>query len=225
MPIRYGYDWIGQVASHILPKPLELRLNYEGSTKSNDGQGFVKTSTSNNHSFQLQPTAIGLPWNTGLQHVRQNKYWKAALQATVELLSAFTQDEIAQHIPHCDGLTVAVMAAHELEGVEDICCRFISYMYPLADEERTKLLAKMQVLILLFDGTSPQVKRSPAKRTPAFFCTQLLHLSFLSGFYAGYPHYCVRVTDFISWSTMQKDGKYMKETRYEKALIAPYQDH
>ncbi|PKY02424.1 terpenoid synthase [Aspergillus campestris IBT 28561] len=159
LPIHYCYDWIGGLAPYVQRASLKLNSLIQNSqtdgNPSRGGSSLCRKSDTprlnHEHSIVLDPVAAKLPWTTSIDPVRQSKYWKAAEEGYVRILTQFANDETAKRTPRPDTFTVADMARKELSRLESGCVRFATYMCPFADEHKVRLLAEMQSLSLIFD--------------------------------------------------------------------------
>ena len=157
-PIHYSYDYLEDVTRNPFPAKV-----YEGpKCDESDSDGVSPSSSSSSssngcklpNSIPLFPLRTGLPWHTGLQCIRQNKYWRAGLQMSTELLELFASDGVAKKVRKPNGASLASLAAKELQILEDDrFTKFAAYLFPEADEERTRLLAATIVFIIIFDDS------------------------------------------------------------------------
>lgn len=109
--------------------------------------------TRRHNSIPLYPWSTDLPWYSGLHTLRQNKHWKTNLESTNQLLHLFAEDASLNDPRNTNGAVMADFARRELATCpNDRYGRFGTYMFPDADEMRTALLAKVLLLIILFDG-------------------------------------------------------------------------
>lgn len=155
-PIHYAYDYRTKRSSHLQP-PL-LRLNaqlQEGGFFANSSHNGTSTNMNTGHSAHsigIFPAAAGLPWATGIQACRQNRYWQLSVDVTKHFLNHFAADSFGATISK-SGRSLPNIARKELSSnVADSCVRFPVYLFPDANEQRTKLLAAVNVFIFLFDG-------------------------------------------------------------------------
>lgn len=105
------------------------------------------------YSLRLYPREAGLPYRCTLDAANESRVWQQGLEASRELLRLFAEDQSTTDIIVGKGVTMAKLAQGELRPeFEHRFCKATSYMYPFADEERTKLLAASMVMMFLFDG-------------------------------------------------------------------------
>ena len=155
--ISYSYDWLKDVSAAYLSKwPPEVsgyrRLSgTRPSTPSSGDSG--KAETIDVNGFDIYPREAGLPWPTGLHKGRQSRHWSAGLKISSELLELFSSDADSNKAVRPNGKSLAKIAQHELLlPEEDRFTKFATYLFPEADEERTRLLAATIVFIVIFDG-------------------------------------------------------------------------
>lgn len=104
------------------------------------------------HGIDICPAAAGLPWATGLQACRQSKHWQLSVDVTKQFLDHFASDDFGATLSK-SGKSLPEIARKELSiNVADSWVRFPVYLFPDANEQRTKLLAAVNVFIFLFDG-------------------------------------------------------------------------
>ena len=106
-----------------------------------------------NHGFKLYPRKARLPFRCTLDATNESRFWKQGLESSRELLKLISDDHSTKDVVVCGGITMAGLARQELRPeFEHRFCKATSYMYPYADEERTKLLAASMVMMFLWDG-------------------------------------------------------------------------
>lgn len=111
------------------------------------------------NGFSVYPRQAGLSWPTGLHQARQSRHWAAGLKISSELLELFSSDADSNKAVRPNGLSLAKIARHELLlPEEDRFTKFATYLFPEADEERTRLLAATIVFIVIFDGKQISVR-------------------------------------------------------------------
>ena len=111
------------------------------------------TSSDKSNGFDISPLRAGLPWPTGLTKVRQSRHWRAGLRISTDLLELFSNDATSTQAVRRNGVSLACIASHELlTEEEDRFTKFATYLFPEADEQRTRLLAATIVYIVIFDG-------------------------------------------------------------------------
>lgn len=157
IPIRYCYDWIGEISPYT--KPAHLKLNAYMQNKATQAEkepetpdGIQSNLLSKINSIDLFPGLAGLPWNTGANFVRQNKHWEAMVDGWDGVLEAFSADETAKRTPDPTGLTIADIAAHDLRGGIHKCARYVALLFPAGNELRSVLSAQMLALSFVIDG-------------------------------------------------------------------------
>lgn len=150
--MRFAYNYLNETPKFLKPQCLEyntvslLKL----SVKSDKRSHFTTPN-----AFTLDPVAAGLPWPTGLDCVRQSKFWQSGLSISSKLLELFARDETIGQAIKAPGKSLGSIAAHELNTVEeDRFTKFPTYLFPEADERRMRLLAASIVYIVIFDGMS-----------------------------------------------------------------------
>ena len=115
------------------------------------GQDEQQIQRSDN-AIDLFPLAAELPWATGILSCRQNKYWSLTLETTRVFLQHFVADELTQGV-FKSGQSVAEISRKELASeMEEGWVKFPIYLFPEGDEQRTRLLAAVNVFIFVFDG-------------------------------------------------------------------------
>jgi len=109
-----------------------------------------------NNAIDIFPLRAGLPWTSGIQTCRQSKHWRLAIETSRALLQHLADDRSAQHL-YESGKSVAGISQKELtSGLEEGWIKFPCYLFSEADEQRTKLLAAINVFIFVFDGIAAQ---------------------------------------------------------------------
>ncbi|KAL8648625.1 MAG: hypothetical protein Q9210_004880 [Variospora velana] len=102
--------------------------------------------------FKLYPREARLPFRCSLDAANECRFWKQGLESSMELLKLLSDDRSTNDIVVRGGVTMAGLAQRELRPeFEHRFCKATSYMYPFADEERTKLLAASMVMMFLWD--------------------------------------------------------------------------
>ncbi|KAI9047118.1 hypothetical protein LZ554_009191 [Drepanopeziza brunnea f. sp. 'monogermtubi'] len=125
-----------------------------GSGAALDTTGTRITSSDSAHGFDISPARAGLPWPTGLTKVRQSRHWRAGLRISTDLLELFAADATSTEAVRRNGVSLARIASHELlTKEEDRFTKFATYLFPEADEQRTRLLAATIVYIVIFDDS------------------------------------------------------------------------
>lgn len=105
------------------------------------------------HGLRMQPREAKLPYRSTLDAANESRFWRQALEGSRMLLQLLADDHSTTDIMVGRGVTMAKLAQRELRPeFEHRFCKATSYMYPFADEERTKLLAASMVMMFLFDG-------------------------------------------------------------------------
>lgn len=106
----------------------------------------------NTNAIEIFPLEAGFSLPTALQSFWQSKHWKAAVKMTTDMLEEFANDKSAGQTFKSNGMSFASIAKGELATVEDTWMKFTLYLFPNADEQRTRLLAAAMVYIFVFDG-------------------------------------------------------------------------
>ena len=163
-PVRFAYDWLQDARSkYLVAPPLvyapESLLSLSDPPSDKDGaigvalEGGRITSGDDANGFDISPARAGLPWPTGLTKVRQSRHWRAGLRISTDLLELFSADALSTQAVRRNGLSLSRIASHELlTEEEDRFTKFATYLFPEADEQRTRLLAATIVYIVVFDG-------------------------------------------------------------------------
>lgn len=158
--MNYAYDYLkGGIGYLSLPF---LRLNQRLQTKE-----FLKIIGQHDHNekctqrsdnaIDIFPLAAGLPWATGILSCRQNKHWEISIETTRIFLQYFSADKSSQNL-YKSGHSIAEISQKELNSkLEEGWAKFPSYLFTEGDEQRTKLLAAVNVFIFVFDGMSVEV--------------------------------------------------------------------
>ncbi|EMR64669.1 putative sesquiterpene cyclase protein [Eutypa lata UCREL1] len=164
-PVRFAYDWLQDARSkYLVAPPLvyapEALLSLPDPPSDKDGamgvalEGGRRTSGDNANGFDISPALAGLPWPTGLTKVRQSRHWRAGLRISTDLLELFSADALSTQAVRRNGLSLSRIASHELlTEEEDRFTKFATYLFPEADEQRTRLLAATIVYIVVFDDS------------------------------------------------------------------------
>lgn len=106
-----------------------------------------------NNGLRLRPQAARLPYRSTFDTANESRYWTQGLEASKKLLQLLAGDHSTSDIVVGRGITMGKLAQRELRPeFEHRFCKATSYMYPLANEERTRLLAASMVMMFLFDG-------------------------------------------------------------------------
>ena len=137
-PINYMHDYLPYNARWLKSQPISL------------SRFFLERT---NNGIDLHTQAAKLPIHTGLEDFRQNKYWRASMKASEDLLELFAKDRRSSEVILSNGASMSSLVEKQLKtGVSETYCRFTIYMYPEADKNRIQLLAQCMVLIFVFDG-------------------------------------------------------------------------
>ena len=137
-PINYMHDYIPYHARWLKSQPISL------------SRFFMEPTT---NGIDLHTQAAKLPIYTGLEDFRQNRYWRATMKASEDLLELFAKDRRSSEVILLNGASMSSLAEKQLKmGISETFCRFTIYMYPEADENRIQLLGQCMVLIFVFDG-------------------------------------------------------------------------
>lgn len=148
--MRFAYNYLNEVPAFLKPQGLAYNA-VPGLKKSIKPGQRLHFTTSN--AFTLDPIAARLPWPTGLNCIRQSKFWQSGLSISSDLLELFARDESISQAVKANGKSLGSIAAHELNTVEeDRFTKFAAYLFPEADEGRMRLLAASIVYIIIFDG-------------------------------------------------------------------------
>lgn len=140
--VQYANDPVPDVAPYIA---AESRSFFDKET--------YITDQYKENSIRLQPFSAGLPYRCTLDAVYESKFWQEGLNASTELLQLLTQDHSTLENVRSEITEIGSLAQWALKpGYEHGFVKATSYMYPFADEERTKLLAASMVMLFLFDG-------------------------------------------------------------------------
>ena len=116
------------------------------------------------HAIDLFPLAAGLPWATGILSCRQNKHWKTTIETTRMFLQHLAVDKSTQNL-YKSGHSIAEISQNELNlNLEEGWVKFPAYLFPEGDEQRTKLLAAVNVFIFVFDGTVYRSRSLPMQK-------------------------------------------------------------
>lgn len=117
------------------------------------GVAHEATRSFRKHGLRLRPREAKLPYRCTLDAANESRFWEQGLKASRKLLQLLADDQSATDIMIGREVTMAKLAQRELRPeFEHRFCKATSYMYPFADEERTKLLAASMVMMFLFDG-------------------------------------------------------------------------
>ena len=105
------------------------------------------------NSVKLNPLAAGLPYRCSIDHVYASKFWRTNLGETVDLLNLLAAEKAASDIEVYHGITITKLAKKALgSGLEHQMVLATHYMFPGADEKRTKQIAALMILYFVFDG-------------------------------------------------------------------------
>jgi len=169
-PVRFAYNWLQDAPTgYLVTPPMRCQLTLplsppdspklpdagaNGAEKSKKSVDLHSTVANNINGFDIFPAAAGLPWLTGLSKVRQSRHWRAGLKISTDLLELFSSDVNTTQAVRKNGVSLARIAGHELlTEEEDRFTKFATYLFPEADEERTRLLAATIVYIVIFDDS------------------------------------------------------------------------
>ena len=137
-PIKYMYDYLPYHARRLKSQPISLSKSFLDPT---------------DNSIRLHTQAAKLPLHTALEEFRQTKHWKANVEATEGLLELFAKDQRSSEVMLSNGASMSSLAESQLKiGVSETFCRSTIYMFPEADENRTRLIGQCLVLIFIYDG-------------------------------------------------------------------------
>ncbi|CRG87145.1 hypothetical protein PISL3812_04160 [Talaromyces islandicus] len=151
-PVNYSYDYLNGCTSYLMLPSLNLNDHLQS-------KRFLRMGTLDNrdiinrsdHAIDIHPIRAGLPWTSGIQTCRQNKYWRLTIDTTRFFLEHFVADESAQQI-FKSGLSISQIARKELlENLDEGWVKYPVYLFPESDRERTRLLAAINVFIFVFD--------------------------------------------------------------------------
>ncbi|KAG9195858.1 hypothetical protein G6011_00979 [Alternaria panax] len=164
-PVRFSYDWLHDATSeHPNPAPLQYSLELPLSPPDSPGDGVklsstfsktqVITSYNNANGFDIYPSEAGLPWPTRIAKVRQSRHWRAGMHLSNELLELFATDPTITQAVRKNGVSLAGIASKELLiDEDDRFAKFSIYLFPEANEQRTRLLAAAIVYVIIFDDS------------------------------------------------------------------------
>lgn len=155
--MNYAYDYLnGGIGYLSLPF---LSLNQRLQTKEflkriGQHDRKEKRTERSDNAIDLFPLAAGLPWASGILSCRQNKHWKISIETTRLFLQYFAADKSTKNL-YKSGHSIAEISQKELNSkLEEGWAKFPSYLFTEGDEQRTKLLAAVNVFIFVFDGMS-----------------------------------------------------------------------
>ena len=141
--VKFVHDPVPDPPSYLDPKDAYFPRPYRYAT--NDFQ---------QRCYRLYPRDANFPYRCTLDAANESRFWKEGLEASRELLQLLSEDQSTTDIKVGRGVTMMKLAERELRPeFEHRFCKATSYMYPFADEEKTKLLAASMVMMFLFDGT------------------------------------------------------------------------
>lgn len=153
--MNYAYDYLhGGIGFLSLPhlslnEHLQTRKFLKMAGQYNHGENYTPRSQ---NAIELFPLKAGLPWATGILSCRQNKHYNITLDTTRTFLQHFAADQSTQDL-YKSGQSVADISRKELTtNLEEGWAKFPTYLFPEGDEQRTKLLAAVNVFIFVFDG-------------------------------------------------------------------------
>lgn len=159
----YAYDHLRNHMSFLRRPALQLNSYLEAQTflrmaRQKDTAAESRLGRSE-HAIDLYPLGAGLPWASGILHCRQNKHWQLSLDTAEAYLKEFASDGDAE-ASEGTGKSMAEIAQKELaSNFHQGWARFPIYASPDGDEQRTRLIAAMNVFIFLFDGMPPDPSR------------------------------------------------------------------
>ncbi|KAF3396683.1 hypothetical protein DPV78_008181 [Talaromyces pinophilus] len=153
-PVHYAYDYLSGTPKYLSRPQLKvndylqsLRLLRLALPPSQEGQNVQRSI----HAIDLFPLKAGLPWASGILSCRQNKYWQLTLDTTKKFLEHVAADESAQML-FKPGKSISKIARNELDSnVQESWSKFPTYLFPEGDEQRTRLLAAVNVFVFVFD--------------------------------------------------------------------------
>ena len=151
-PVEYAHDPVPKLAAYlVVPKdPFLPRWSVQGHA--------LRTS-----AIRLYPRASRLPYRCNLDGVYESRFWRSGLEASTTLLRMLAADQSAGDFVVGNGVTMTQLSQKELRpGLEHRFCKASTYMYPFASEERAELLASSMVMMFLFDGMFPLLRRGRA---------------------------------------------------------------
>ncbi|RMZ67712.1 sesquiterpene cyclase [Pyrenophora seminiperda CCB06] len=164
-PLRFAYDWLHDATpGYPTPSPLYYNLGLPLSPPDSPGNGIKNagaasttpdiTSCDNANGFDIYPSQAGLPWPTRLAKVRQSRHWRAGMRTSSELLELFATDATITQAVRKNGVSLARIASKELlVEADDRFDKFTWYLFPEANEQRTRLLAAAIVYVIIFDDS------------------------------------------------------------------------
>ena len=140
--IEYAYDPLPALPTHLQRGPFPLP---SGATTKNP---FLLLN-----SIQLDPLSAGLPYRSSINHVHASIFWESNLSEANELLRLLASDESAADIEVDHGITLSRLAKKALQpGYEHRMALAGHYMFPCANQQRTKLISALMIIYFVFDG-------------------------------------------------------------------------
>ncbi|KAL6717704.1 hypothetical protein ACLMJK_005619 [Lecanora helva] len=150
-PITYVYDYLPDKTKWLQPQSVSLP-NIRAEVEQQRSPILTEHQDRKRNSILLDGRAARFPLHTGLVDFRQNKFWRATEEATIELLELVAQDSRCGRLILRDKRSMSDLAREQLRvGVRDSYNRFTVHMLADADETRIRLLAQSMMLIFIFD--------------------------------------------------------------------------
>ncbi|KAK2594899.1 hypothetical protein QQS21_007398 [Conoideocrella luteorostrata] len=154
-PIHYAFDYLHGGSKYLHLPYLKLNDYVQSQvflspslTKTSDNKQAIQRG---DNAISLNPLNAKLPWPSGVLTCRQSKHWQLTLDVTRQFLKAFAEYNSTQTLS-TSGRSIAEIAVKELESkIEEGWAKFPVYLFSEADEQRTKLLAAVNVFIFVFD--------------------------------------------------------------------------
>lgn len=144
IPVVFSWNYIPQLPSFLVAKDWSFDVPIADRASVDPFVG---------NAFSIDPKAAGLPYHTGLTCLRHNRYWRAALQYAGELCELVAADQSYNNAKLSRGGNLATIGQRELRA--PLGERFVTFainLFPLADEERMKLIAVGILFVVMFDG-------------------------------------------------------------------------
>ena len=140
--VRFAHDPVPHLPLYVNSKDISFPKN-----------ALSRSRQFKDNGIRLRPREAALPYRSTLDAVHESRFWKEGLEVSFELLQLLADDHSATEIKLGKGLTMSKLAQRELRPeFEHRFCKATSYMYPFADENRSRLLAASMVMLFLFDG-------------------------------------------------------------------------
>lgn len=144
IPVVFSWNYIPRLPAFLVAKDWTFEPPVADGTVVDPFAG---------NAFPIDPKAAGLPYHTGLTCLRHNRHWRAALQYAGELCELVAADQSYNNAKLSRGGNLATIGQRELRA--PLGERFVTFainLFPLADEERMKLIAVGILFVVMFDG-------------------------------------------------------------------------